>query len=241
MTKRCPDCGRLLSQSAFGRNRAQPDGLSFYCLACNRARNNDWYRRRRRSLGKKVRDLSWVPRGFRWCPTCQQAVAHEDYVRNAALPSGFGTRCKACNNRLGQEAYWRRRYGLTKAEVAQLRAAQGNTCTICGAPDPEHLDHDHSTGKVRALLCQRCNHGLGLFRDEPYLLRVAALYVEGHRQEHGFQQLVTAVHAAEEGPGWAGEPPVGSQRRPDAAATSARSTRQTSGARRREQAGEADA
>src|SRR5918997_1725409 len=137
--KRCPDCGEDLPHSAFGRNKTLPDGLSFYCLACNRARGNDWYRRRRRSLGKEVRDLSWVPDGFRWCPTCQQAVAHEDYVRNAALPSGFGTRCKACNNRVGKEAYWRRRYGITKTDVDQLRAGQGNVCAICGGPDPEHL------------------------------------------------------------------------------------------------------
>jgi Recombination endonuclease VII len=238
--KRCPDCTELLPQSAFGRNKTQPDGLSFYCLTCNRARSNEWYRRRRRSLGKEVRDLSWVPDGFRWCPTCEQAVAHEDYVRNVALPSGFGTRCKACNNRLGKEAYWRRRYGMTKAEVDQLRARQGNVCAICDSPDPEHLDHDHSSGKIRALLCQRCNHGLGLFRDEPYLLQVAALYVEGHRQQQAYETLLDATGTAAEGASRPGEPPVGSHRRPGARSTSTRSTGRNSGARRRTQAGEAD-
>jgi hypothetical protein len=238
--KRCPDCGEALPQSSFGRNKTQPDGLSFYCLSCNRARNNAWYRRRRRSQGKEVRDLSWVPDGFRWCPTCQQAVAHEDYIRNSALPSGFGTRCKPCHNRLSKDAYWRRRYGLTKAEVDKLRAAQGNVCGICGDPDPEHLDHDHATGMIRTLLCQRCNHGLGLFRDDPYLLHVAGLYVEGHRQQQAFQTLADAARTAEEGPSRPGSAPVGSQRRPGTRSTSARTTGRTSGTRRRQQAGEAD-
>jgi hypothetical protein len=43
------------------------------------------------------------------------------------------------------------------------------------------LGHDHSTGVTRQLLCQRCNHGLGLLRDDPAVLRAAADYVERHR------------------------------------------------------------
>ncbi len=73
-----------------------------------------------------------------------------------------------------------RKYGLTRLQVAELRAAQGDECAICGDAGPEHLDHDHESGLVRSLLCQRCNFGLGLFRDHPDLLRAAADYVERH-------------------------------------------------------------
>jgi hypothetical protein len=238
--KRCPDCGEVLPHSAFGRNKTQPDGVSFYCLACNRARNNQWYRRKRQSLGKEVRDLSWVPDGFRWCPTCQQAVAHEDYIRNAALPSGFGTRCKPCHNRLSKDAYWLRRDGLTRQAVDELRVKQGDVCAICGDADPQHLDHDHATGGIRRLLCQRCNHGLGLFRDDPKLLRAAAYYVQFHTLRQDVLAQLDAARTASEGASRPGEPPVGSQRRPGARANGTRSTGRTSGARRRTQAGEAD-
>jgi hypothetical protein len=240
MSKVCPSCGEAKESEAFGRNRALKDGLSFYCLECNRERNNAWYRRRRRSLGKEVRDHSWVPDGFRWCPECKQAVAHEDYTRSSRTPSGFGSRCKPCHNAASSDAYFFRSYKITKHQLAQLRAAQDDRCAICGDPEPQHLDHDHETGRIRRLLCQRCNHGLGLFRDDPYLLRVAALYVTGHRQAHAFDELKQLAAATPDVASRPGEPPVGSQRRPGTRGTISRTTGRTSGERRRQSAGEAD-
>lgn len=181
MEKKCPSCGETKAASEFGRNRTLGDGLSFYCLPCNRERNNAHYRKRRAAVGRDVRDLSWVPEGFRWCPTCQEAVLLEDYVRNSAAKSGFGTRCKPCHNRTSKAAYWVRRYGISRDDVDRVRAQQHDRCAICGTEGPEHLDHDHDSGKIRQLLCQRCNHGLGLFRDDPTILRGAADYVEHHR------------------------------------------------------------
>jgi hypothetical protein len=182
MMKRCPSCERLLDVTAFGRNRTREDGLSFYCLECNRARNNQWYRDSRRRMGKEVRDLSWVPDGFRWCRACEQAVAHEDYTRNSGTASGFGSRCRACDREANSDGYFYRRYRLTRRQLAELRAAQDDRCAICGEASPQHLDHDHSTGNTRQFLCQRCNQGLGLLRDDPAVLRAAAEYVEEHRR-----------------------------------------------------------
>ncbi|MGY1802302.1 endonuclease VII domain-containing protein [Blastococcus sp. SYSU D00922] len=239
-SKPCPSCGETKPATDFGRNRSLGDGLSFYCLACNRAKSNAHYRKRRQALGKTVRDHSWIPEGFRWCPACQQAVAHEDYTRNAGTASGFGSRCRRCDRATNSAGYFYRKYNLTQRELRALREAQRNRCGICGAPEPEHLDHDHSSGEIRALLCQRCNQGLGLFRDEPGLLRAAADYVEFHTLS---QFVVAAAEAAGLGtvrPVRPGEPPVGSQRRPGASGTSTRSTGRSSGSRRRTQAGEAD-
>jgi hypothetical protein len=200
--KRCPDCGEHKSAEAFGRNKVLPDGLSFYCLECNRQRNGEWYRRSRESMGRSVRDHSWIPDGFRWCPGCQQAVAHEDYSRNSRQSAGFGSLCLRCHRRSSNEAYWKRRYGLTRAEVDALREEQGDACAVCGAAGPEHLDHDHQTGRIRALLCQRCNQGLGLLRDDPTVLRAAADYVEEHRELA--LDAVTGGAAASEGRGTTG-------------------------------------
>ena len=63
-----------------------------------------------------------------------------------------------------------------------MLAAQGGLCAVCGDEPPPggikassrlHVDHDHATGKVRALLCTRCNRGIGYMRDRPGLLGLA--------------------------------------------------------------------
>jgi hypothetical protein len=73
-----------------------------------------------------------------------------------------------------------RRYGIGAAEVAAMTKAQMGVCAICLTPGPEHVDHDHKTGRVRAILCFNCNGGLGQFKDRPDLLRRGADYLEGN-------------------------------------------------------------
>jgi hypothetical protein len=182
MMKRCPSCDQVLPEDAFGRNKTLPDGLSCYCRSCSRARSNRWYRESRQRLGKEVRDHSWVPEGFRWCPACRQAVAHEDYTKNSRTATGFGSMCRSCKASADSAAYFYRKYKLTRNHVAAMRAAQDDRCAICSEAGPQHLDHDHQIGVTRQLLCQRCNQGLGLFRDDPAALRAAADYVERHRR-----------------------------------------------------------
>lgn len=85
----------------------------------------------------------------------------------------------------------RRIYGLSFDRYEAMVEAQGNRCSICGSqPDPQgvkaasrlHVDHDHISGAVRDLLCNRCNMGVGYFLDDPARLRAAAAYIERHRQ-----------------------------------------------------------
>lgn len=76
-----------------------------------------------------------------------------------------------------------RDYGLTQEEYDSLFDQQLGFCAICHqAPGKRGLavDHHHLTGKVRGLLCDRCNTGLGLFRDMPMWLRQAADYLDEH-------------------------------------------------------------
>jgi hypothetical protein len=133
-----------------------------------------------------------------------------------------------------------RRYGITAEEADAMFERQGGLCAICRAAPAKHVDHDHATGAVRALLCFNCNGGLGQFKDDPDLLKAAADYVRFHTIS---QQVIAAFAAAGIGPVRAirpGEPPVGSDRRPGGRSNSTRTTGRTSGSRRRKTAGEAD-
>ncbi len=71
---------------------------------------------------------------------------------------------------------------MSAEDYARMAHAQDGGCAICGSRPPMlSVDHCHSSGQVRALLCAGCNTGLGLFGDVPSRLRAAADYVEAHR------------------------------------------------------------
>lgn len=75
-----------------------------------------------------------------------------------------------------------KKYGITIADYERMLAEQGGVCAICRSKDPGpkgtfHIDHCHTTGRVRGLLCTRCNPGLGYFQDDPELLSSAISYL----------------------------------------------------------------
>lgn len=63
-----------------------------------------------------------------------------------------------------------------------LLKKQNNVCAICGGTDTKNLavDHDHKTGKVRGLLCHRCNLGLGCFNDDIELIKLSIKYLRSY-------------------------------------------------------------
>ena len=78
------------------------------------------------------------------------------------------------------------RYGLTLLDYRKLLGAQNNRCGICGITYNESIkryrrafdvDHDHSTGAVRGLLCMKCNGAIGLFADNITSLQRAIIYL----------------------------------------------------------------
>jgi len=80
----------------------------------------------------------------------------------------------------------KRSYRLSLSDYQNLEDMQGGVCGICWhSPDdgqPLHVDHDHDTGKVRGLLCSRCNAALGLFKDSPEILVRAEDYLTGNKK-----------------------------------------------------------
>lgn len=73
-----------------------------------------------------------------------------------------------------------RRYGLSMQDVASMLFKQNGTCGICSLNKPLFIDHDHTSGAVRGLLCRGCNTGIGSLGDSASTLRAAACYLEQH-------------------------------------------------------------
>jgi hypothetical protein len=92
--------------------------------------------------------------------------------------------CVACTR---MRAAARPSYGLTQDQVDLLLLSQGGVCAICKTDQPDdkngwHVDHDHSTGAARGVLCRPCNLGLGFFKDSIESLGRAAEYLNGDEQ-----------------------------------------------------------
>lgn len=107
-------------------------------------------------------------------------------------------RCKICaaqdtrewnikNKETARERYLQRHYGMSENEYKARLLAQNNSCIICGkefsngsfGPDSPVVDHCHTHGNVRGILCNECNRGLGYFHDNPEALLKAASYLTG--------------------------------------------------------------
>lgn len=84
------------------------------------------------------------------------------------------------------------RYGLTKDEYTTMLVNQSGVCGICkepevvldrrtGLPRSLSVDHCHSTGKIRGLLCTHCNHALGKFKDSIEVLESAIQYLKENK------------------------------------------------------------
>ena len=122
------------------------------------------------------------------CPKCGGTEYYQE--RNGRI------RCTPCQKErmrkiYATEAYKqkhreddrRRRRGCRKEKYSGLMIAQDGKCAICGAPKGEELriDHCHATGKLRGLLCDNCNWGLGNFKDNPDLLNRAIQYLDHYK------------------------------------------------------------
>jgi len=163
-------------ESAFPLHAKMPDGRQTYCRDCFA----DIYRARRESEGHVVKPAQ-VPAGFKFCRGCQQVLPLGDWAKRTRSADGYHFRCRECVSRKDRADHLARSYGLTPDDLAEMLSNQNGLCAICLTAEAAHVDHDHTSGRIRGVLCFRCNAALGQFDDQPANLRRAAVYLEGDR------------------------------------------------------------
>ena len=77
-----------------------------------------------------------------------------------------------------------KKYNITLDEYYDLLTKQNRCCAICSISEAElnkkmHIDHNHTTGEVRGLLCHHCNTGIGLFKENILVMKKAMEYLNG--------------------------------------------------------------
>lgn len=149
-------CGCKKSESTIKRNKqnSKPRLNIEHCQHCNDELNDlNWWK-------------SWKISHTTICIPCGRKINKE-----------WDTKDKAKDRKL------RNTFGINLKDYNAMLETQNNKCAICGTNNPQgkgsfHVDHCHTTNKIRGLLCHHCNHGLGNFKDNVNSLINAAKYLE---------------------------------------------------------------
>lgn len=163
----CTSCQQTKPLADFYLRQKEPPLYKTRCKACHDARQKNYALTDR---GKETRRKAYA----RW---------RDDNLDLARKLSREGNRAARERDPRRFKSYeLKAAYGITIDEYDALLATQGGVCAICKAQEPRgmgvfHVDHCHSSLKVRGLLCNSCNAGLGQFKDSEQLLLAAIRYI----------------------------------------------------------------
>lgn len=188
--KKCTACGVTKPLDEFHRHTRARDGRQSRCKVCNGLTQRDLYRNKPPSgLRRVVQPYAemWAEGGRR-CTGCLEWKVWDQFNRKNGGYQGYNSRCRLCTNRANASARrvnvegarrservrrgrtganYKARYGIDREEFERMARAQNNACALCGNDEKRLVvDHNHVTGLVRKLLCDRCNRDMAVV-DEP--------------------------------------------------------------------------
>lgn len=133
------------------------------------------------------------------CIRCCEIKPLDLFQKDKQRPDGLCAYCKQCRAELRlerfaknpnlrvnkQNYYYKKKFGMSKEEILALLNSQDNKCKLCGKEltldtKETHVDHNHTTGNVRGVLCYRCNLMTGFIENKRYLLIKITEYLTQH-------------------------------------------------------------
>lgn len=132
------------------------------------------------------------------CNICKISKILTEFHKNKLEKDGVSRRCKLCvhlhrkNNpslykKYKRKTHLKNTFNFTILQYNELLNKQEGKCGICKSYSPSSsrkmhfsIDHDHTTGQIRGLLCDTCNRGIGLLKDCPKILQNATDYLCQH-------------------------------------------------------------
>lgn len=167
--KICATCNTLKAIEDFRVDARSNDGRQYVCRPCMKIKDKS-FRKRRPESGLKSRN-EWEK-------------------RNLVKRSAMARIIREKNPDRGFVANLRNSYGMEPEEYNRMHARQGGLCAICLLPECHvmngkikrlSVDHCHETGRIRALLCAKCNHAIGMIKDNHETALKMAQYLLRHK------------------------------------------------------------
>ena len=131
------------------------------------------------------------------CTECKKFLPHDKFPKRNNRNNGRQSKCVKCvtkSNKIrklkypdtGRDSHYKRYYNITLDEYNEILKSQNKSCAICGINESDIstgrktklcVDHCHSTGRIRGILCDKCNRGIGLLQDDPKIISNALSYL----------------------------------------------------------------
>jgi hypothetical protein len=127
------------------------------------------------------------------CTTCRIVKPYSEFHSSNKNSTGRKSACKECSSKRFQKwrysnidrirewervKQYKRKYGLSEQQAIELVQDRNRVCEICGETKPIIVDHCHTSGEVRGLICSSCNSVLGYSRDSIRILENSIEYLE---------------------------------------------------------------
>ena len=204
-TRICRGCGvERDCETGFYNGSGRKDGKRSKCKTCYSADNAEWvkksgwtrpaavnriftcvrcdseFHRPTNAGSKKLCDT--CGKVGRICGRCNEFKPNDRFYQFKTTAKGS----RFCLDGCARANFRERLYGIPKGTIDEALKQFGGKCGICGATESSggkkelHIDHCHESGKIRGLLCNHCNLGIGHFRDQPELLMAAIAYLKQH-------------------------------------------------------------
>lgn len=181
----CSKCKEYKTRASFPKNKASKTGYSNWCKSC--CKDNLDSKKQVSLEDAKVFYADIVASGKLYsCTKCGKTdtAKHFYFKRAYGKVSIVTSNCRECNSHSGRML----KFSIDKERFLQMLRDQDNKCKICGIDHEEWksanngkafaVDHCHTTGKIRGLLCSWCNKGLGHFKDNQEALLAAIQYLK---------------------------------------------------------------
>ena len=162
----------------FYKTKNFTDGL---CKICRNQSNKNWRRKNLKGIKLYQRE-NLIANGFNVCHVCEIVKPLNAFVKSNHVNTGYHNTCKSCKSISDKNTKLKSNYGINLDDYNLLLLNQGNMCKICKVSFEADLepcvDHCHTTGHIRGLLCQSCNRGIGLLKDNIQVLYSAIRYLK---------------------------------------------------------------